>query len=769
MDGEQAPPCERALDRVERGGERGRVEVVEDLRADDQVERRRPGTPPAARGARTATSGSAARRARAVERGLRRRRPRAGRRTRSASRCGEHADRAADLERGGEAAALQRRDRRVVLGPLVALRLEAPRVGVGRVEALEVARRGPRLTGGLAARPGRAARRIGSSRCWSTNSSKSRRARSSGVPVANGREPGRARPRRGSCGRRRRSPRAAGPRAAQVGRRRRRPPRARASGRSSPGRSTIRPAPSARRSSGSPRARGRRAPRRRRRRPCPPRRRPCGSRRARTTARAPSSPGAPSTREHGRAVEAHAVALGRAHAAGAVPGAVDLDVVGEVDVDQRGGPAAGEQHERAVEPAGAASRTPSRRASAAVAVDERRARPRPGAGSAPQTPSRPALADGELRRSGSAAAPLDAVEVALEDPPDRAVRRRRRAPRPLLRARGRRRQRAGVSQRLERRVGEGGVRVELGGAGGDRVEHVAAARAVTPACLPREAARDSRGTASGQSRAAAPARVRARAAARRAARSARRSPARPRAARPAPRPSWASTIAPCVELGRRRASRRRRRRASRACRRSSRRCPAPRSAASARVKSADAPTESATAPAGRRASSASSAGRGRRPPPRAGLAGGAGGRSRGPRPRDPAATHPPHQVRMRPTRSAEHEERRLHAAAASAEHRGGPARVGSVIERQREHDPRQPTHALAPLDCASLGGRSSVGRAPGCGPGGRGFESRRSPLKKSLQKGFPLQKRTSRSSATGTDWGQMHVHLSSKAVWRGWR
>src|SRR6185503_4529824 len=30
------------------------------------------------------------------------------------------------------------------------------------------------------------------------------------------------------------------------------------------------------------------------------------------------------------------------------------------------------------------------------------------------------------------------------------------------------------------------------------------------------------------------------------------------------------------------------------------------------------------------------------------------------------------------------------------------------------------------------GGRSSVGRAPGCGPGGRGFESRRSPLRNPL-------------------------------------
>ena len=35
------------------------------------------------------------------------------------------------------------------------------------------------------------------------------------------------------------------------------------------------------------------------------------------------------------------------------------------------------------------------------------------------------------------------------------------------------------------------------------------------------------------------------------------------------------------------------------------------------------------------------------------------------------------------------------------------------------------------------GGRSSAGRAPGCGPGGRGFESRRSPLvKASLRRGF---------------------------------
>ena len=37
---------------------------------------------------------------------------------------------------------------------------------------------------------------------------------------------------------------------------------------------------------------------------------------------------------------------------------------------------------------------------------------------------------------------------------------------------------------------------------------------------------------------------------------------------------------------------------------------------------------------------------------------------------------------------------------------------------------------------ASLGGRSSVGRAPGCGLGGRGFESRRSPSRKTRKTGI---------------------------------
>src|SRR5215207_3013700 len=35
---------------------------------------------------------------------------------------------------------------------------------------------------------------------------------------------------------------------------------------------------------------------------------------------------------------------------------------------------------------------------------------------------------------------------------------------------------------------------------------------------------------------------------------------------------------------------------------------------------------------------------------------------------------------------------------------------------------------VPPLSCVPRGGGSSVGRAPGCGPGGRGFESRSPPL-----------------------------------------
>jgi hypothetical protein len=50
---------------------------------------------------------------------------------------------------------------------------------------------------------------------------------------------------------------------------------------------------------------------------------------------------------------------------------------------------------------------------------------------------------------------------------------------------------------------------------------------------------------------------------------------------------------------------------------------------------------------------------------------------------------------------------------------------------------------------SALGGRSSAGRAPGCGPGGRGFESRRSPLRDRLQ----AAKIGCAQSATGSDSG----------------
>ena len=45
--------------------------------------------------------------------------------------------------------------------------------------------------------------------------------------------------------------------------------------------------------------------------------------------------------------------------------------------------------------------------------------------------------------------------------------------------------------------------------------------------------------------------------------------------------------------------------------------------------------------------------------------------------------------------------------------------------------------AASLVDSGSRGGRSSAGRAPGCGPGGRGFESPRSPSEKSpVMRGF---------------------------------
>src|SRR6478609_9530524 len=55
---------------------------------------------------------------------------------------------------------------------------------------------------------------------------------------------------------------------------------------------------------------------------------------------------------------------------------------------------------------------------------------------------------------------------------------------------------------------------------------------------------------------------------------------------------------------------------------------------------------------------------------------------------------------------------------------GRPTQPGGETGRELEPDGQ----ASAPVHSAPHGGRSSAGRAPGCGPGGRGFESPRSPL-----------------------------------------
>ena len=56
-----------------------------------------------------------------------------------------------------------------------------------------------------------------------------------------------------------------------------------------------------------------------------------------------------------------------------------------------------------------------------------------------------------------------------------------------------------------------------------------------------------------------------------------------------------------------------------------------------------------------------------------------------------------------------------------------------VPGRPREPSRREDAHA-ARLSCPPRGGGSSVGRAPGCGPGGRGFESRPPPCRREAAK-----------------------------------
>src|SRR4029079_6203819 len=60
-----------------------------------------------------------------------------------------------------------------------------------------------------------------------------------------------------------------------------------------------------------------------------------------------------------------------------------------------------------------------------------------------------------------------------------------------------------------------------------------------------------------------------------------------------------------------------------------------------------------------------------------------------------------------------------------------PSRIACAAGRPRpEPSPRYPA--------SPRGGGSSAGRAPGCGPGGRGFESRPPPLLKALETGLSV-------------------------------
>lgn len=95
------------------------------------------------------------------------------------------------------------------------------------------------------------------------------------------------------------------------------------------------------------------------------------------------------------------------------------------------------------------------------------------------------------------------------------------------------------------------------------------------------------------------------------------------------------------------------------------------------------------------------------------------------------------------------------------------------------------------LPPASRGGRSSAGRAPGCGPGGRGFESHRSPFTKVLQMDIFAVEAARRTIGPGYQWGtklwgvdperpterasadadrlpcKLAGHSASTAAWRG--
>ena len=138
VDGEQAPArLQRTVQLGDHRVEGGRVEVVEDLRAHDQVERAGRERLGQLAALERDVGGRAL--AGAGERGL-------GDVDRqqlvavSGEPLGEDPDRAADLERTAVAAPAERGDRRGVLGLLVRAALEVPGVGALGVELVEVAR-----------------------------------------------------------------------------------------------------------------------------------------------------------------------------------------------------------------------------------------------------------------------------------------------------------------------------------------------------------------------------------------------------------------------------------------------------------------------------------------------------------------------------------------------------------------------------------------------------------------------------------------------------
>ena len=419
----------------------------------------------------------------------------------------------------------------------------------------------------------------------------------------------------------------------------------------------------------------------------------------------------------------------------AVPRPVDLDVVVEVDVDER--------RRLAITSARSSPPAPEQNTFSPWSVSSSTyaaGRPRPGSGSAPQTPSRWSSRVDPVERQ-----PLIAVQMALEDPPDAS-----RRPSPPARTSahssarvGRRRERAGVLQRVERRVREGGLRVERRGVRGDLLEHVPDGEGGHAACTtPGWKFGFPTGIGTGQSARSGPGSSPcSRASPRAAATSSAVALRRRRAARPTPTPSCASTIPPWRELELRRASSRASSPRQSCVSASHPTIPSCRARASSRREVRQMPPRNppplgvdAHAARARRAPGPGPP----RPPSRVRLADAAGARTRAPRPRVPPSSTRASRSGCSSTRSPEHEERRLHAGLLErVEHRGSPPRVRPIIERQRQHLPTLPTDTAR---LASLGGRSSVGRAPGCGPGGRGFESRRSPLTKvPANAGFPRE------------------------------